>query len=229
MNQAPLIITTNVCTITRNLGAWHLSSCYCIILLLLTLSTLPADAKSAMPTSPVPSRQALQLIEKARRAGKKGDDLIADKLWKKAGNYDRTVPTSPPDWKSERSSQFFTTSLRDRAITRDELLVLISMLPYRKAQKQLKAFLDRFPLDTELRELSLAMAELHNDARLAKLHESAISGQTVDDFTWLYGMRLLMLLGYVFLIRSILSFRKYRHKAVMASPDAPEEHAGEQP
>lgn len=227
MNQAPLIITTNVCTITRNLGAWHLSSCFCIILLLLTLSTLPADAKSAVPTSPVPSRQALQLIEKARRAGKKGDDLIADKLWKKAGNYDRTVPTSPPDWKSERSSQFFTTSLRDRAITRDELLVLISMLPYRRAQKQLKAFLDRFPRDNELRELSLAMAELHNDARLEKLHESALSGQIAEDFTWLYVVRLLMLLGYVFLIRLILNMRPGVLKTAANGEQAPDIKAGE--
>lgn len=227
MNQAPLIITTNVCTITRNLGAWHLSSCFCIILLLLTLSTLPADAKSAVPTSPVPSRQALQLIEKARRAGKKGDDLIADKLWKKAGNYDRTVPTSPPDWKSERSSQFFTTSLRDRAITRDELLVLISMLPYRRAQKQLKAFLDRFPRDNELRELSLAMAELHNDARLEKLHESALSGQIAEDFTWLYVVRLLMLLGYVFLIRLILNMRPGVLKTAANGKQAPDIKAGE--
>ena len=227
MNQVPLIITTNVCTITRNLGAWHLSSCFCIILLLLTLSTLPADAKSAVPTSPVPSRQALQLIEKARRAGKKGDDLIADKLWKKAGNYDRTVPTSPPDWKSERSSQFFTTSLRDRAITRDELLVLISMLPYRRAQKQLKAFLDRFPRDNELRELSLAMAELHNDARLEKLHESALSGQIAEDFTWLYVVRLLMLLGYVFLIRLILNMRPGVLKTAANGEQAPDIKAGE--
>lgn len=227
MNQVPLIITTNVCTITRNLGAWHLSSCFCIILLLLTLSTLPADAKSAVPTSPVPSRQALQLIEKARRAGKKGDDLIADNLWKKAGNYDRTVPTSPPDWKSERSSQFFTTSLRDRAITRDELLVLISMLPYRRAQKQLKAFLDRFPRDNELRELSLAMAELHNDARLEKLHESALSGQIAEDFTWLYVVRLLMLLGYVFLIRLILNMRPGVLKTAANGEQAPDIKAGE--
>jgi len=171
----------------------------------------------------------LEFIEKARQAARRGNHLIANKLWERAGTYNQTVPVSLPDWAAKKNPQLFTASLRDRAITRDELLLLISMLPYRKAQKQLKAFLDRFPLDTELRELSLAMAELHNDARLAKLHESAISGQTVDDFTWLYGMRMLMLLGYVFLIRSILSFRKYRHKAVMASPDAPEEHAGEQP
>ncbi|KAF1081199.1 MAG: hypothetical protein GQF41_2467 [Candidatus Rifleibacterium amylolyticum] len=227
MNQAPLIITTNVCTITRNLGAWHLSSCFCIILLLLALTTLPADAKSAVPTSPVPSRQALQLIEKARRAGKKGDDLIADKLWDKAGAGDRAVPASPPDWNAERNPQQFTASLKNRALTRDELMVLITMLPYQRAQKQLRRYLDRFPLDTELRELSLAMAELHNDARLEKLHESALSGQAVDDYTWLYGMRLLMLLGYIFTIRLILSFRKNRLKAVMASPDAPEEQAGE--
>ncbi|PKL49204.1 MAG: hypothetical protein CVV42_06665, partial [Candidatus Riflebacteria bacterium HGW-Riflebacteria-2] len=116
----------------------------------------------------------------------------------------------------------------DRAITREELLVLITMLPYQKAQKQLKAFLDRFPLDNELRELSLAMAELHNDARLEKLHESALSGQVADDFTWLYGMRLLMLIGYVFLIRFILNMRSGRLTAAVNETEAQDINAGEQ-
>jgi hypothetical protein len=229
MNQMPVIFTTNARISTQNVRTGHISSCFSIILLLLLiLTTLPVTARTAVSPPSIPSRQALQLIEKARRAGKAGDDLIANKLWNKAGAHDLAVPASSPDWTVERSSQPFTTSLRDRAIARDELLVLISMLPYRRAQKQLRSYLNRFPLDTELRELSLAMAELHNDARLEKLHESALSGQAIDDFTWLYGMRLLMLLGYVFLIRLILSFRKSMPKAATALQDIPEENAGEQ-
>ncbi|HAE39175.1 MAG TPA: hypothetical protein DCG57_11130 [Candidatus Riflebacteria bacterium] len=179
----------------------------CCLLMLFWPATKSLAAKPcSQPAINRPARQAIELARRARREGRLGNDARATHLWNRARSIEPGIPAAPPDWSFERSSQRFAPSLRERPLTRDELLILITLLPYKRAQKQLIGFLSRFPQDIELRELSLAMAELHGDERLYQLHSSALFGQTLDSYNWVYGMRLLMLLGYVFLIRFLLSF-----------------------
>lgn len=192
-----------------------------------TTQSLAANPGS-QPVISHPSRQAIELARRARHEGRLGNDARATHLWNRARSIEPGIPAAPADWSFERSQQRFAPSLRERPITREELLILVSMLPYKCAQKQLTGFLDRFSNDTELRELSLAMAELYKDARQQRLHDSALSGQTIDSFTWLYGMRLLMLLGYVFLIRLILSFKVGGPAKAGPGPEAYGKKAGEQ-
>lgn len=229
MNLAPAMIKSNVCSCSQKCKTVHILSSHTIILvLLLTLTTLPVTAKPTVPPPPIPSRQALELIQKARQASKKGSDVIADKLWKKAGASDRAVPASPPDWKAERNPQPFTASLSDKAITRDELFVLISMLPYQKAQKQLKAFLDRFPLDKDLRELSLALADLHNDEKTQRLQSSALIESNMNGQTGVYILRVLMLIGFIILLRLLIKMHSGRPGMKRSVSPGSAKNAGEQ-
>ncbi len=147
----------------------------------------------------MPSQQAIDLADQAFSEGRAGNDARARFLWDRARKADPSVPQVPSSWFKHNKAQRFIPSLKERPLLRKELIILIAMLPYQQAQKQLQNYLDRFPGDTEIRELSLAMAALDkNHPEITRQSQSFKLPETGDSSTvsmpggYFYELKLIM-------------------------------------
>jgi len=182
---------------------------FCFLLLFIFCVSYPAKGIQTSSSAIVkPSAQALELARRARREGISGKNARAKKLWNKAREIDPNISAPPSSWFDRRSKRF-TASLKNRQVTRDELVILITLLPYKSAQKQLASYLARFPADSELRKLSLAMANLYRDHRIQILQDSAFNDSTSSN-TLLYTHEFLLLTASILILAFI--FRQWRQK-----------------